>query len=315
MNRKPHIMILGPTATGKTRLAALVASAIGAEIISADSRQIYRGMDLGTGKDMLDYTVNGTAVPCHLVDIAEAGSQYSIYNYLQDFRKAAAEIAARDRSIVVCGGSGMYLEAALGLYHFAEAPVDEHFRKEAESLPDEVLFHMLASLRPLHNTTDLNDRTRLIRAIEVARAEVKARQTNGKGKPSPLTPSNCLIFGLDFPRAEIRLRITSRLRKRLDDGMLNEVRQLLDSGLKPDALMYYGLEYKYLTLHLTGKLSFDEMFTRLNTAIHQFAKRQMTWYRRMEKKGIHIMWLNGSEGPGKNAEIILKIFGDKLHEK
>lgn len=307
---KQNVVILGPTATGKTRLAAVVASGIGGEIISADSRQVYRGMDQGTGKDILDYVVEGKAIPFHLIDIADAGSQYNIFDYQRDFAQAANEIHLRNHSIIVCGGSGMYLEAALGLYHLAEAPADEKFRKVAEELSDEVLFHMLASLKPLHNTTDTTDRNRMIRAIEVARAELEGRQNNGNTPLSPVSIDNTLVFGISFPRNIIRQRITERLELRMKEGMLNEVESLLNSGIKPEDLIYYGLEYKYLTLHLLGKIGADEMFSLLNTAIHQFAKRQMTWFRRMEKKGIRILWLDGTLGAEKNAAIIIRMIGN-----
>jgi len=307
---KQNILILGPTATGKTRLAALVAAKTGGEIISADSRQVYRGMDQGTGKDILDYVVEGKPVPFHLIDIADAGNQYNIFDYQRDFAQAAIKIQLRNHTIIVCGGSGMYLEAALGLYHLAEAPVDEKFRKEAEELDDEVLFHMLASLRPLHNTTDTIDRNRMIRAIEVAKAELEGRQKNGKIPLSPVSLDNTLVFGISFPRNIIRQRITERLELRMKEGMLNEVESLLNNGIKPEDLIYYGLEYKYLTLHLTGKISADEMFSLLNTAIHQFAKRQMTWFRRMENKGIRIHWLDGTQGPEKNAAVIIRMFSN-----
>ncbi|MBK9358441.1 MAG: tRNA (adenosine(37)-N6)-dimethylallyltransferase MiaA [Bacteroidales bacterium] len=304
---RQHIVILGPTATGKTRLAALVAKGIGGEIISADSRQVYRGMDLGTGKDILDYVVDGKAIPFHLINIVDAGSQYSIFDYQRDFAEAANGIQARNHTIIICGGSGMYLESALGLYHLVETPADERFRKEAEELPDEVLLHMLASLRPLHNTTDTTDRKRLIRAIEIARAETAGGQKNTKTPISPVNTDNSVVFGIRFPRSIIRQRITERLELRIKEGMLNEVESLLNSGIKPEDLIYYGLEYKYLTLHLTGKISADEMFSLLNTAIHQFAKRQMTWFRRMEKKGIRIHWLDGSNGAEKNATGIIRM--------
>ncbi|MFH1121218.1 MAG: tRNA (adenosine(37)-N6)-dimethylallyltransferase MiaA [Bacteroidota bacterium] len=309
--KKQHIVILGPTATGKTRLAALVASAIGGEVISADSRQVYRGMDQGTGKDLLDYFVNGKMVPGHLIDIADAGSQYNIFDYQRDLAQAANEILSRNHIIVICGGSGMYLEAALGLYHLSEAPADEEFRKEAEALPDEVLLHTLGTLRPLHNTTDTLDRNRLIRAIEVARAGLDERQKNGKTPISPVTADNSLVFGISYPRNIIRQRITERLELRLKEGMLNEVESLLNNGIKPEDLIYYGLEYKYLTLHLSGKIGADEMFSKLSTAIHQFAKRQMTWFRRMEKKGIRIQWLEGSDGLLKNTGEIISVFNNQ----
>jgi tRNA dimethylallyltransferase len=308
--KKQNLMILGPTATGKTRLAALVASEINGEVISADSRQVYRGMDHGTGKDLLDYFVNGKVVPAHLIDIVEAGSRYNIFDFQRDFIKSANDIISRKKNIVICGGSGMYLEAALGLYNLTEAPEDIEFRKEAMNMPEEVLFHMLAALRPLHNSTDTTDRERMIRAIEIARAEIGNKQANGKGLASPVNLDNCMIFGIEFPRNVIRQRITERLELRLAQGMLNEIVILLNSGIKPEDLYYYGLEYKYLTMHLTGKLSYDEMFSLLNTAIHQFAKRQMTWFRRMEKRGIQIKWLEGSAGPETNANIICNNFNN-----
>lgn len=310
MNKKSNIVILGPTATGKTKLAAIVASMVNGEVISADSRQVYRGMDLGTGKDMIDYLVDGKMINSHLIDIAEAGSQYSIYNYLHDFAIAANNIQAAKKTIVVCGGSGMYLEAALGLYHFADAPVDEQFRRETELMTEDDLFHMLAALKPLHNTTDTRDRNRMIRAIEVARADTLNNHSNGKSNPSPVSLENSLIFGIDLPREEIRRRITERLELRLKEGMLNEVHALLNKGIHPENLSYYGLEYKYMTHHLTGKLTYDEMFSLLNTAIHQFAKRQMTWFRRMEKKGIPIHWLNGNLSPEDNAGLIITLFNN-----
>lgn len=308
---KQNIIILGPTATGKTRLAAVTASRINGEVISADSRQVYRGMNHGTGKDLMDYIVDGKVVTSHLIDIAEAGSQYNIFDFQRDFVNAANDILTRGKNILVCGGSGMYIEAALGLYHLPEAPVDEFFRKDAGTMTDEELSGILSTLRPLHNTTDISDRQRMIRAIEVARAEKSAKERNVNNNPSPVSPNNSLIFGVEFPRAVIRQRITDRLALRFNQGMLNEVETLLNNGVLPEELIYYGLEYKYITLHLTGKLSADEMFTLLSTAIHQFAKRQMTWFRRMEKKGIPIQWLDGENGTEMNAETICRIFNSR----
>lgn len=310
MNKNNNIVILGPTATGKTRLAAITASMIGGEIISADSRQVYRGMDIGTGKDLLDYMVDGKTIPTYLIDIADAGSQYNIFDFSRDFLKAAEMITAKKKKIIVCGGSGMYLEAALGLYLLMETPVNDAFRKDANSLSDNELVEMLTTLKPLHNKTDITDRQRLIRAIEIASAEKEAGSKPARPLPSPVRPENSLIFGVEYPREVIRNRITERLQQRLSSGMLNEVKALLNSGIKPEALTYYGLEYKFLTLHLTGKLSYEEMFSLLNTAIHQFAKRQMTWFRRMEKKGINIHWLNGQMGPEANAVAICNLFNN-----
>lgn len=301
MNAERMIFILGPTATGKTRIAALAAYALGAEVISADSRQVYRGMDLGSGKDMDDYVVEGVAVPAHLIDIADAGSRYSIYDYNRDLNRAVREITRRSHPVVVCGGSGMYLETALGLYTLAEAPEDPVFREKAAGMSEEALVQMLQGLASLHNTTDLTDRGRLIRAIEVAMA-VSGRDDDF---PRRIEAANRhLIFGIGMPRALIRERITARLKARLEAGMLNEVEYLLNSGVSAEDLKYYGLEYRYLTLHLTGEISYDEMFSSLNTAIHQFAKRQMTWFRRMEKRGLKIRWLDGMKDPEINAGII-----------
>jgi tRNA dimethylallyltransferase len=310
MNRKNNIVILGPTATGKTRLAAMVAEKINGEVISADSRQVYKGMDLGTGKDLLDYEVNGITIPSHLIDIVDAGSHYNIFDYSRDFNRAALDIMARDKNIVVCGGSGMYIEAALGLYRLKETPEDEAFRRESETMTDDELIRLLKSLRPLHNITDTTDRNRLIRAIEIARAENLPEKENTGSEPSPVSAGNSLIFGVEFLRSEVRQRITERLEERMKNGMLNEVKLLLNTGLNPKDLTYYGLEYKYITLHLTGELSYDEMFSLLNTAIHQFAKRQMTWFRRMERKGISIHWLDGKLSPEENAELVQKLFNN-----
>ncbi|NTW24655.1 MAG: tRNA (adenosine(37)-N6)-dimethylallyltransferase MiaA [Lentimicrobium sp.] len=310
MKKKNNIVILGPTATGKTRLAAVIASKIDGEIISADSRQVYRGMDMGTGKDLLDYVVDGKIIPTHLIDIADAGSQYNIFDFSRDFLNAADIITAKKKKIVVCGGSGMYLEAALGLYQLMETPVNDSFRQKAALLSDNQLVEMLTALKPLHNKTDITDRQRLIRAIEIASAEKEAGSQLSKPVPSPVRSDNSLIFGIEFPREVIRKRITERLEQRLNSGMLNEVKALLNSGIKPEALTYYGLEYKYLTLHLSGNLSYEEMFSLLNTAIHQFAKRQMTWFRRMEKKGINIHWLKGDLGPEVNADVIFNLFNN-----
>lgn len=310
MNRKNNIVILGPTATGKTRLGAVVAAKINGEVISADSRQVYRGMDLGTGKDLLDYLVNGKKVTAHLIDIVDAGSKYNIFDYSRHFTEAANDITARGKNIVVCGGSGMYIEAALGLYRLKETPANEQFRHDSKSMTDDELIRVLALLRPLHNNTDTTDRNRLIRAIEIAQAENAVEMENAEPEPSPVRPDNSFIFGVELPRAAVRQRITDRLEERMKHGMLNEVKILLNNGIEPENLTYYGLEYKYITLHLTGKLSYDQMFSLLNTAIHQFAKRQMTWFRRMERKGINIHWLDGNHSPEENAILIEKMFNN-----
>lgn len=299
------IIVLGPTASGKTRITALAAHKLGGEIISADSRQIYRGMDLGTGKDIDDYTVDGSLVPFHMIDIQDAGSRYSIFDYNNDFQAARLGIEQQNKPVLVCGGSGLYLETALGLYKLKDAPVDPVFREAAADKTDAELITILQSISTVHNTSDLTDRDRLLRAIEVARADITDPDSVGFDKRLKMANQNH-IYGITFPREETRQRITQRLEERLKSGMLDEVEKLLASGIKDQDLYYYGLEYKYLTMHITGKLSYDEMFRQLNTAIHQFAKRQMTWFRRMEKRGLEITWLDGNLGSEKNAETIVQ---------
>jgi len=285
------IVILGPTATGKTRLAALVAAKLEGEIISADSRQVYRGMDQGTGKDYDDYVVDGVKIPYHLVDIVDPGYEYSVFEFKRDFAVVYSEIISRNKMPVLCGGTGLYLDAVLSGYELTNVPVNEKLRAELNQKSPDELNQLLLNLKLPHNTTDLTSRERTMRAIEIALYE---RQNPGQH------PANIkfdpLVFGIHFERPEIRKRITERLQKRLELGMTTEVEQLLQSGLKPEQLMFYGLEYKYLTLFVTGKISRDEMFSQLNTAIHQFAKRQMTWFRRMEKLGTKIHWIDGNLG-------------------
>lgn len=284
----PMIVILGPTACGKTRIAALTAAAIGGEIISADSRQVYRGMDIGTGKDLDDYIVDGVAIKSHLVDVADAGEKYSIFDYIRDFDKALADINNRGKVPVVCGGSGMYIETALGLYDLKEVKPNIQLRHELEKLTMHELTEMLIRLRPVHNTTDTTDRERLIRAIEIATAE---EQPFDERETTIKTPATSLIFGIDVPREVVRQRITNRLQRRFEEGMIEEVKSLIERGVSVETLQYYGLEYKFITQYLIGELSYNTMVSSLNTAIHQFAKRQMTWFRRMEKRGINIHWL------------------------
>lgn len=283
------VTILGPTATGKTSVAAHLASKLNGEIISADSRQIYRGMDLGTGKDLADYFVDDVAVPYHLIDIEDAGVHYNVYRFQTDFIRVFNEIETRGKFPVLCGGSGLYIEAVLKNYRLIEVPPNKELRKELEGKSLAELTEILKSLKPgLHNETDVETDRRAIRAIEIE----KYYAENPKME-SEMPEINSLNIGIDFDRELRRQRITNRLKQRLDEGMLDEVQKLLDSGLTPEQLIYYGLEYKYLTLHLTGQLSYDEMFRQLEIAIHQFAKRQMTWFRGMEKRGTKIHWING----------------------
>lgn len=317
MKKSSMIVILGATATGKTHLSVLLADRVNGEIISADSRQVYRGMDLGTGKDKDEYIVNGHAIRSHLIDIADAGEKYSLYRYRKDFDTAYREIINRNKVPIVCGGSGMYLEGALGLYNLQQVYEDKDFRAYAQSVSTEELIRQLRLLKEVHNTTDFTDRERLIRALEIARAENKISAPNSEYENYPDTgqqisgfhnqlvtshkstaydnpPVTDHIFGIELSRQEIRSRITARLDKRLKVGLIDEVQRLLDQGVDSEKLIYYGLEYKYITLYLTGKLNYKEMFVGLNTAIHQFAKRQMTWFRRMEKRGVPIKWLSGT---------------------
>ncbi len=283
------ITILGPTATGKTSVAAHLAAQINGEIISADSRQVYRGMDLGTGKDYDDYSVNGVEIPSHLVDIEDAGVHYNVYRFQTDFIRVFDEIKSRQKFPVLCGGSGLYLEAVLKNYRLIEVPPNKVLRKELEGKSLEQLTEILKDLKPkLHNHTDVETDRRAIRAIEIEKYYAENPQLD-----SYFPEINSLNIGIDFDREMRRARISARLKQRLEEGMLDEVQKLLDSGLTPDQLIYYGLEYKYLTLHLIGELTFDEMFRQLEIAIHQFAKRQMTWFRGMEKRGTKIHWING----------------------
>ncbi len=293
------ISILGPTATGKTKLAAHLAALIGGEIISADSRQVYRGMDLGTGKDIEDYTVESVQVAHHLIDIVDPGYEYNVFEFQQDFKEAYQKIQSNDHIAIMCGGSGMYLDAIIRAYDMRKVPEDKQLRKSLVTYTNDELSRRLRQLGPVHNTTDTADRDRLIRAIEIA--EYKSKRPS----PPDMPKINSINFGLRLERTEIRRRITERLETRLDEGMLEEVRQLLDGGLKPEQLTFYGLEYKYLTQHICEEISYDEMFESLNTAIHQFAKRQMTWFRRMEKNGVKINWIDGAAELNEKLTVII----------
>ncbi len=280
------IAIVGPTASGKTTFAARLAYLLDAEIISADSRQVYRRMDIGTGKDLEDYTVNGRAIPYHLIDIAEPGARYNVYRYQQDFLKAYASIRSRGRRVIVCGGSGLYVESILRGYRLSPVPQNPELRQRLDGKSLAELTDILASYKQLHNTTDVDTPRRAIRAIEI---EDYYARTPIDDRPFPQLKS--LTLGIAIDREQRRQRISQRLRQRLDNGMLDEIRGLLAEGISPDDLIYYGLEYKYLTLHLIGQLTSDEMFTQLEIAIHRFAKRQMTWFRGMERRGIPIHWV------------------------
>lgn len=276
------ICVLGPTACGKTKFAVDLARKTGGEIISADSRQVYRGMDIGTGKDLDDYG----EVPYHLIDIVDAGSKYNIYEYQKDFEKAFLDITGRGRRPILCGGSGLYIEAATCGYYLPDVPADPALRAELSQLSDEELKSRYESLRKPHNKTDYDTRQRLIRALEIAIYE----ETHPVRRTSYL-PKRTKYLGLDVPKEVRNARIDARLEARLKEGMVDEVRGLLENGIAPEDLIYYGLEYKFVTLYLTGQMDYETMVTRLQTAIHQFAKRQMTWFRGMERKGIEIEWI------------------------
>jgi tRNA dimethylallyltransferase len=283
------ITILGPTATGKTTLAAHLAAKVGGEVISADSRQVYRGMDLGTGKDYEDYFVDGVEVPSHLVDIEDAGAHYNVYRFQTDFIRVFEDIQSRNKFPVLCGGSGLYLEAVLKDYKLIQVPPNKKLRQELEGKSLEELTEILKELKPaMHNTTDVETDRRALRAIEI---EMYRREHPETDTSMPVISS--LNIGIKFDRDSRRRRITERLKQRLENGMLEEVQNLLDSGVTPEQLIYYGLEYKYVTLHIIGALSYEEMFRQLEIAIHQFAKRQMTWFRGMEKRGTKIYWVDG----------------------
>lgn len=284
------ITILGPTASGKTSVAVKLAAQIDAEIISADSRQVYRRMDLGTGKDIDEYTINGKNIPYHLIDIVEPGTKYNVYEYQKDFLKAYNDIRKRGKKVIVCGGTGLYLESILRSYRLSPVPQNEELRNRLKNKTLEELTYILKQYKSLHNTTDVDSAQRAIRAIEIADYY---QHTPIDDRPFPtLTSFN---IGIDVDRETRRERITARLKQRLDNGMVDEVRALLNEGVSPENLIYYGLEYKYLTLYVIGKLTYDEMFKQLEIAIHQFAKRQMTWFRGMEKRGVPIHWMKAEE--------------------
>lgn len=297
MNSPDIIAVLGPTATGKTRFAAHLANKINAEIISADSRQVYRKMNIGTGKDYNDYIVAGNSIPYHLIDIKEPGYHYNLYEFQQDFLVAYNDIRSRDKNVILCGGTGLYIESVLKNYEILKVPVNKELRQSIENKSMDELTFLLSSLKKLHNVSDISSRPRLVRAIEI-----EIYQSDKKAKTNFFPELSSLIIGINVDREERRKRITDRLGKRLNSGMIDEVKSLLSEGLSPEDLIFYGLEYKYITWYLTGKITYDEMFSQLNTAIHQFAKRQMTWFRKMERQGFQIKWINSSDKTDEMVE-------------
>ena len=280
-------------------MATHLANAIGGEVISGDSRQLYRGMDLGTGKDLHDYVVKGKQIPHHLIDIANAGYKFNVYEYQTLFLNAYNDIAGRGVTPILCGGSGLYIEAAIRGYRLIEVPENPELRAELANKSHEELEQMLASMKKLHNHTDTDTRKRLVRAIEI-----EVYYASAPAKDFEYPKLNNIIFGVRFPRLQQRQRITDRLRQRLKEGMIDEVQRLLNSGVNSEDLMYYGLEYKWLTQHILGEITYEEMFSGLNTAIHQFAKRQMTWFRRMERNGLSIHWIDGNLSMEQKLEFI-----------
>lgn len=304
------ITVLGPTACGKTRLAVALADRVGGEILSADSRQVYRGMDIGTGKDLADYRVGCRTIPYHLIDIAEPGTKYNVYEFQGDFKKAYGDICRRGAFPIMCGGTGLYLESVLKGYRLIPVPENPALR---ESLKDKTLAELteiLKGYKTLHNTTDVDTAKRAIRAIEI---EECYRNTPVVESEFPTISS--LNIGIDISREARRQRISDRLEQRLQEGMIPEVQRLLDSGIPAEDLIYYGLEYKYVTLYVTGKLEYKYLLQELEVAIHQFAKRQMTWFRGMERRGIHIEWIPFDWTMQQKTDRILELLAKKqAHE-
>lgn len=304
---KKMVTILGPTASGKTTLATRLAHTIGGEIISADSRQVYRNMDIGTGKDLADYVVDGKKIPYHLIDIAEAGTKYNLYQYQHDFHVAYQDIVSRDERPILCGGTGLYLEAVLKGYELSPVPQNAELRERLEGKSLAELTQKLSDLKAqtgsvMHNTTDVDSCQRAIRAIEIETYNIE-HTTALRTMPG----IDSLIIGVNIEREERRRKITARLKQRLDEGMVEEVRTLLDSGIAADDLIYYGLEYKFITEYIIGKLTYEEMFRQLEIAIHQFAKRQMTWFRGMERRGTTIHWVDASLPMSEKLNEVLRL--------
>ena len=303
------ITILGPTASGKTELAAHLAAETNGEIISADSRQVYRRMDIGTGKDLADYTVGDKQIPYHLIDICEPGTKYNLFEYQQDFLEAYNDITARGRQPILCGGTGLYIESVLKGYTLSPVPQNPQLRAELEGKSLEELTAMLTELKQktgttMHNTTDVDTAQRAIRAIEIEQHNLQSPMPE---RTFPKIPY--VILGVNIDREHRREKITRRLKARLDEGMTEEIRGLLDSGIPAEDLIYYGLEYKYVTEYVIGKTTRDEMFRQLEIAIHQFAKRQMTWFRGMERRGFRIHWIDAMQPIDEKVSQALRIIG------
>ncbi|WP_297253560.1 tRNA (adenosine(37)-N6)-dimethylallyltransferase MiaA [Prevotella sp.] len=310
MQNQKMITILGPTASGKTSVAAALALRTGGEIISADSRQVYRRMDIGTGKDLADYTIGDVRIPYHLIDIAEPGTKYNLFQYQQDFHEAYDEIRSRGKLPILCGGTGLYIEAVLGGYSLSPVPQNQALRDSLEGKSLEELTRMLVELKRqngsnMHNRTDVDTAQRAIRAIEI--------ETYNLEHPTPerqMPPVESLIIGINIDRELRREKITRRLKARLDDGMCDEIQGLIDGGVNPEDLIYYGLEYKFITEYVIGRTSYEEMFRQLEIAIHQFAKRQMTWFRGMERRGFTIHWIDAAQSMEDKVGAIEALMSD-----
>ena len=310
MQNQKMITILGPTASGKTSVAAALALRTGGEIISADSRQVYRRMDIGTGKDLADYTIGDVHIPYHLIDIAEPGTKYNLFQYQQDFHTAYNDIRSRGKLPILCGGTGLYIEAVLGGYSLSPVPQNPKLRESLEGKSLDQLTQMLVQLKQkngsnMHNRTDVDTAQRAIRAIEI--------ETYNLEHPTPerqMPPVDSLVIGINIDRELRREKITRRLKARLEEGMCDEIRSLIDGGVNPDDLIYYGLEYKFVTEYVVGKTSYEEMFRQLEIAIHQFAKRQMTWFRGMERRGYTIHWIDAAHSMDEKVEAIMSLMNE-----
>lgn len=305
------IAIIGPTASGKTTLAVALAKRIGTEIISADSRQLYIGMDIGTGKDLAEYTIDGVNIPYHLIDICPAGYRYNLFEYVRDFNAVYTDMIARGKQPLLCGGTGLYVETILKGYALPPVPENTVLRNELEGKSLDELANILRGYKVLHNTTDIDTCKRAIRAIEIA--QYYSQQEPELLEPKPLR--NTLIVGVDIDRELRRTKITRRLHERLNEGMVDEVKALIDSGIDPESLIYYGLEYKFLTEYIIGRTTYDEMVERLEIAIHQFAKRQMTWFRGMERRGHTIRWIDATIPTDEKVDIIEQWIEEAEKEK
>lgn len=310
MQNQKMITILGPTASGKTSVAAALALRTGGEIISADSRQVYRRMDIGTGKDLADYTIGDVHIPYHLIDIAEPGTKYNLFQYQQDFHTAYNDIRSRGKLPILCGGTGLYIEAVLGGYSLSPVPQNQKLRDSLEGKSLDQLTQMLVQLKQkngsnMHNRTDVDTAQRAIRAIEI--------ETYNLEHPTPerqMPPVDSLVIGINIDRELRREKITRRLKARLEEGMCDEIRSLIDGGVNTDDLIYYGLEYKFVTEYVVGKTSYEEMFRQLEIAIHQFAKRQMTWFRGMERRGYTIHWIDAAQSMDEKVEAIMSLMNE-----